>query len=781
MRVTFTDGGGTEEVLTSVATEAVAARAPDAPGGVAAATAAGREGELDVSWTVPSSDGGSEVTGYKVQWKSGAEAYDGSASSTREAVLSDPALLSHRIAGLTVGTAYTVRVLAVNAAGDGASAEVEATAEDRVVPTLTAASVNGTSLTLTFSEALDAASKPSADAFAVTVAEAARTVDEVALSGSAVTLTLASAVASGETVTVGYSQPTGANASPLKDAAGNDAAGFSGQAVTNETPAPENAAPTGLPEISGNAQVGEVLTASKSAIEDADGLESATFAWQWLANDGTDDTEIEDADEATYTPVAADLGKTLKVRVTFTDDGDTEETLTSAATATVTRPPPRAPELDGITVHDGMLRVSGGRLELSDSVSVPAADVGTYISSFKVQWKSGSQDYDATRQAVLAPEPVTASATLSVSMPSYDITGLTNGTEYTVRVIATNAGGDSPPSQEQAATPKSKTEQLRQYIEDEIVEEHEASHPWLRQTWSYLQSNNISLSVTTGEVGDIDTYSANDASGLGGTYIRSWTVSESIVDEAEATKKNALIGDLAYIYTRTNGLASSPAPLGMANVYFRSLDSYVGCYDIKLFLDVVTSLVTHGSLAAAQDWKDCMSRSEDATALAVVRSALSGQTPAWFPQTYHDEDGNADLEQFWSDVRTTGEKAVAYQLRDAFGGYCDTNPNFGLRIARSMNRALAGVGFNTLVNPWRDGGCVPGAPTSLSASLEGDGTATVSWGSPANTAARCSRGTGSSGSPRTRVTVRLRARRKSNTTTIRTRRGRARCRRRSTG
>ena len=57
------------------------------------------------------------MTGYKVQWKSGTEAYHGTASSTRQAVVNDPAILSHRIEGLTVGTAYTVRVLAVNAAG----------------------------------------------------------------------------------------------------------------------------------------------------------------------------------------------------------------------------------------------------------------------------------------------------------------------------------------------------------------------------------------------------------------------------------------------------------------------------------------------------------------------------------------------------------------------------------------------------------------------------------------------------------------------------------------
>ena len=109
---------------------------------------------------------------------------------------------------------------------------------DEIAPTLTAASVSGTALTLTFSEALNAASKPPAGAFTVTVAGDARTVDAVALSENEVALTLASAVASGETVTVGYTAPAGANAAPLKDAWGNAVAGFTDEAVTKETPAP---------------------------------------------------------------------------------------------------------------------------------------------------------------------------------------------------------------------------------------------------------------------------------------------------------------------------------------------------------------------------------------------------------------------------------------------------------------------------------------------------------------------------------------------------------------
>ena len=158
VRVTFTDDKGTEETLTSAATEGVAATVPSVPVGLAAATDAGREGELTVSWSAPASDGGSEVTGYKVQWKFGTESYDGTDGSARQAVLGATAA-SHTIAGLVNGTAYTVRVLAVNAAGNGGAAEVGATARDRVAPVLTGAVVDETALTLTFSEALDADSK----------------------------------------------------------------------------------------------------------------------------------------------------------------------------------------------------------------------------------------------------------------------------------------------------------------------------------------------------------------------------------------------------------------------------------------------------------------------------------------------------------------------------------------------------------------------------------------------------------------------------------------------
>ena len=111
------------------------------------------------------------------------------------------------------------------------------TGADDAASALSGASVDGAALTLTFGEALDEGSAPPGSSFAVTVAGAARIVDSAAVSGSVVTLTLTSAVTAGETVTVGYTVPTGADAKPVRDAAGNPAAAFADAPVTNATAA----------------------------------------------------------------------------------------------------------------------------------------------------------------------------------------------------------------------------------------------------------------------------------------------------------------------------------------------------------------------------------------------------------------------------------------------------------------------------------------------------------------------------------------------------------------
>ena len=106
-------------------------------------------------------------------------------------------------------------------------------------------------------------------------------------------------------------------------------------AATATVSASTNTPATGAPTITGTAQVGQTLTAGITAIMDAEGLTSVSYTYQWIRVDGGTETNISGATASTYTLVAADLGTTIKVRVSFTDDASNAETLTSAATAAV--------------------------------------------------------------------------------------------------------------------------------------------------------------------------------------------------------------------------------------------------------------------------------------------------------------------------------------------------------------------------------------------------------------------------------------------------------------
>ena len=103
-----------------------------------------------------------------------------------------------------------------------------------------------------------------------------------------------------------------------------------------EGPGPvRNTPAVGRPAISGTAQAGQTLTASTAGISDADGLTSAVYEYQWLRVVNGDEADIDGETVATYGVMEADVDSQLKVRVSFTDDRDHAESLTSEPTATV--------------------------------------------------------------------------------------------------------------------------------------------------------------------------------------------------------------------------------------------------------------------------------------------------------------------------------------------------------------------------------------------------------------------------------------------------------------
>ena len=105
---------------------------------------------------------------------------------------------------------------------------------------------------------------------------------------------------------------------------------------------------TGTVSITGNAFVGQVLTASNN-IADTDGL--GTFAYQWNRTG----TAISGATSNAYTLVSADISNTITVTITYTDGKGFIETEISAATASVINPPN-----DLVTVSSSVTGVGSG-------------------------------------------------------------------------------------------------------------------------------------------------------------------------------------------------------------------------------------------------------------------------------------------------------------------------------------------------------------------------------------------------------------------------------------
>ena len=215
--------------------------APNRPAAPVVTLTAG-DGKLTAAWAAPS-NGGSAITGYDVEWKTAAQTWAEAATAGQSDTAAADAT-DHDITGLTNDTAYTVRVRAANAAGDGPwSTEASETpiAGDTTAPSVDSATVSadGATIEIVFDEDLDrTVSAPAADAFDVTVDSGTAVNPESvafhATDADTVVLTMSPAIAAGATVTVAYDKPT---SNALADAANNEVADFT-QTATNRPAAP---------------------------------------------------------------------------------------------------------------------------------------------------------------------------------------------------------------------------------------------------------------------------------------------------------------------------------------------------------------------------------------------------------------------------------------------------------------------------------------------------------------------------------------------------------------
>ena len=185
----------------------------------------------------------------------------------------------------------------------------------------------------------------------------------------------------------------------------------------------------------GNAQ----LVVTWTAVDNATG-----YTVQWMSdgegyNTGDRQATVTSGSTTRYTIPGLTNGTEYTVRVIATRTGATDGPPSEEMTGTPRVPPPPPPVTDleqvlGVGVAPGNARLV---------VNWTAVDNAT---GYTVQWMSGGEGYNTgDRQATVTTGSTTR----------YTIPGLTNGTEYTVRVIATRTGAtDGPPSAEMTGTPR---------------------------------------------------------------------------------------------------------------------------------------------------------------------------------------------------------------------------------------------------------------------------------------------------------------------------------------
>ena len=408
VRVSFTDDGGNDETLTSAATDSVVAAAPPAnTRATGLPTIAGRD-QVGETLTADTSgiedEDGLNNAAFAYQWLADDAEINGATVSTYTLVDTDES--------------KTIQVR-VSFTDDGGNDEtLTSAATDSVVAAAPPANTRATGLPTIagrdqVGETLTADTSGIEDEDGLNNAAFAYQwlADDAEINGATVsTYTLVDTDES-KTIQVRVS---------FTDDGGNDETLTS--AATDSVVAaapPANTRATGLPTIAGRDQVGETLTADTSGIEDEDGLNNAAFAYQWLA----DDAEINGATASTHTLADADAGKTIQVRVSFTDDTGNDEILTSVATeAVLAAAPPANTPSTGLPTIAGRDQV--GETLTADTTGVEDDD-GLDAVSFNFQWLADDADIEGATGS------------------SYTITEADEGLVIQVRVSFTDDAGNS--------------------------------------------------------------------------------------------------------------------------------------------------------------------------------------------------------------------------------------------------------------------------------------------------------------------------------------------------
>ena len=382
---------------------------PAAPTGL---TATAGNGTVTLSWTA-GSNGGSAITGWKYTKKA-----DGSWDDDWTAVPNSGAnTTSYTVPDLTNGTAYTFKVRAVNANGDGAESAESASVTPATAPpapskpsvvagnksvTLSGASVAGTGGSAITKWQYAYKSKPSSGNYGSWG-------DWQDITGTSTTMP-------GKTVS-GLTNGTEYRFRVRAVNAEGDGADSPESDAVTPTPAP-------VLSITDRTATGATLN-----------LANHNAAWYYKADKEPDSSCKGPVSNGTWTRAVTDLSPTKSYIYTVYGDGSCSNTLAAAPAFTTM---PDAPSKPGVAASNKSITLSGA-----------SVGSGTTVTKWQYAYKSKPSGGNYGNWGDW--QDITGTST---TMPGKTVSGLTNGTAYKFRVRAVNgtdSSADSPESD--AVTP----------------------------------------------------------------------------------------------------------------------------------------------------------------------------------------------------------------------------------------------------------------------------------------------------------------------------------------
>ena len=416
VRATNVEGDGDWSVAGTGRTTATSA--PGAPTGLTA-TASGTT-QIDLSWSAPSSTGGSAITGYKIEVSA-----NGTSGWTDQVANTNSTATTYAHTGLAAGDTRHYRVSAINTNGAGTASNVDSATTGTSVPGaptgLTATASGATQIDLSWS-APGSTGGSAITGYKIEVSANGTSgwTDQVANTNSTATTYAHTGLAAGDTrhYRVSAINTNGAGTASNVDSATTDAS-VPG-APTGLTATASGATQIDLSWSAPGSTGGSAITGYKIEVS-----ANGTSGW-------TDQVADTNSTATTYAHTGLAAGDTRHYRVSAinTNGAGTASNVDSATTGTTA---PGAPT--------GLTATASGTTQIDLSWSAPASTGGSAITGYKIEVSpNGTSGW--TDQV----------ANTNSTATTYAHTGLAAGDTRHYRVSAINTNGAGTASNVDSAT-----------------------------------------------------------------------------------------------------------------------------------------------------------------------------------------------------------------------------------------------------------------------------------------------------------------------------------------